>query len=308
MSIKMSTRHPKKISLRRAAQLSRRPAMSKSRQHGDSNSTLPPRVLSVHMEGLRVGHVWQQQSVVWGRDPEESGQLCDCQCQWGHHWNHCRRQLCWAGQTSQWAAVSVGVCRGVRDVRLDWVDRMSEGKPFLHVSLLYQAHYAHCIIIWCVKLNSIKSIRFHVLVCVGKNCLSKTNYQNLRFRYRFISTHSHAQTDSKNRIELVKSCGMLAGTTLAVGRPWTTGTVSRTSTVWTTTGSGCPGPRVWSTKVTRSVGGVSRRASPCVGPTTSWMSTTASVLRYNVTGRQCYKLVVFGCIFLGLLLAENSFS
>lgn len=56
--------------------------------------------------------------------------------------------------------------------------------------------------------------------------------------------HSHAQTDTKNRLVLVKSCGMLAGTTLAVGRLRTTGTVSRTLTVWTTTGPGCPGPRV----------------------------------------------------------------
>lgn len=111
--------------------------------------------------------MWQQQSYVWGWDPEESGQLCDCQCQWRHHRNHYRGQLCRPGQATQWAAVSIGVCRGVRDVRLDWVDRMSKGKPFLR-SLLYQAYYTHCIYI---ELNSLKSIRFHVLVCVGKNCV-----------------------------------------------------------------------------------------------------------------------------------------
>lgn len=148
MSIKMSTRHPKKISLHRAAQLRWRATMSKSRQHtdGDSNSTLPPRVLSVHMEGLRVEHVWQQQSYMWGWDPEESGQLCDCQCQWRHHRNHYRRQLCRPGQAAQWAAVSIGVCRGVRDVRLDWVDRMSKGKLFLCklvVSNLLHSLYHH---------------------------------------------------------------------------------------------------------------------------------------------------------------------
>lgn len=148
MSIKMSTRHPKKISLHRAAELRWRATMSKSRQHtdGDSNSTLPPRVLSVHMEGLRVEHVWQQQSHVWGWDPEESGQLCNCQCQWWHHWNHYRRQLCRPGQATQWAAVSIGVCRGVCDVRLDWVDRMSKGKPFLCklvVSSLLHSLYHH---------------------------------------------------------------------------------------------------------------------------------------------------------------------
>lgn len=58
----------------------------------------------------------------------------------------------------------VGEC-----VMSDWTEWTE--CPRVSPSYISLFDYTHCIIIQHIKLNRIKSIRFHVLVCVGKNCV-----------------------------------------------------------------------------------------------------------------------------------------